>query len=209
MEPIFAGILGWLFGLVSALVLDWNKNQRQVKALKISLRFEADALAYRFASVAFNLAAKLGKRDARFANWFLPIETSYEGAEKIAGLSDVLRKLAAGDGQESDGQRISEDAFPGRGIRLRKYSTPALGAAVGQLSEFPAELQQRLLHLQHLIVIFQAVVDDIDEFGRMTFDQSLSQANRAAVDRNRRLAYETAFELAQRITDAAREVADT
>jgi len=171
MEPIFAAILGWLFGLVSALVLDWNKNQRQIKALRMLLQFEASALAYRFAGVGFNLAAKLGKLDARFATWFLPIETSYEGAEKIAGLGDVLRKLAAGAEQDSESQRVSEDAYPGRGIRLRKYSTPALDAAVGHLAELPPKMQQRLLHLQHLIVIFQAVVEDIDEFGRMTFDQ--------------------------------------
>jgi hypothetical protein len=208
MQSVLYILLGWLSGLFSTVLLEWNRDNRHVKSLRAALRFEVVSYRHRMAGVAFMLFTRsnqllLGDR----LNWLIGEFDAYHGPDRNEAFLETLcllrdhptesRVVAARFAEEAS------QASPG----LKKYPTPALDAAVAAVALFKPDEQTEILELRTLVSNFEAAVDEAWRFFEMTFNASLNDESRRRVNVNAEMAYSQIAQLCERIANQAARVA--
>ena len=186
--------LGWLFGLVSSLVLESNRRARLVKSLRRGLRFELSEAERQLAGVVWNIATKLGTADRELLEWVIAAYERYAGEEDISRDQSTLRALL-------EDPRALSTTFGKKWSILRHFPTPALDAAVAAISDFPENEQVAILQLRMLCTAYNGTVDDSGQFHRMTFDVP-AESHEAALN-NLKNAQQHVAKLGRKIVDRA------
>lgn len=172
-REIYFVALGWLFGLVSALVLEANRRARLVRSLRRGLLFELSEAELQIATIIFSVARKLGTADRELLEWTLGIHERYRGSQDVASDIIKLRSLR-------DDPRALSSTFSKKWSILKHYPTPALDAAVTAIADFSGTEQVALLELRSLFASYNSAVDQSAEFLRLTFDAT-TESHSAAI----------------------------
>lgn len=203
MENALFVALGWLAGILSSLVLEWNRERRIAKSLRTALLFELAEFRFRMAGVAFMLGARSGTFTPDRISWLIGEFESYKG---FASPKDVLEALRAMQEHPEEAQRVAKhfaaqasQASPG----LKKYPTPALDAAVAAVSLFKPAEQRQILELRTLVSNLESATDEAWRFFEKTFDSSLTANDRRRIDVNLETAYAQSAQICERIAKHA------
>jgi len=203
MENALYAALGWMFGLLSALVLEWNRRARTVAALRKAVAFECAEIAYRLANVVYGLSIRLGKADPELLNWLSEAYGRYHGRHRNPTVIETMAKLAANPEQACKDMETLRRNSPDKKPILQKYPAPALEAARLALSDLSKDDLLEVLEMLTLLSIFDRLVDDSREHFKMTFDQEASESNRIAIETNLNQTYAQALSVARQIVDLA------
>jgi hypothetical protein len=207
MENLLYALLGWVSGLFSSVLLEWNRDHRQVKSLREALHFEMVLFRYRMGDVVFLLAAKLGVLTPDVVAWLIKEFESYGGPDRDNELLEALRTMKSYPQRAAVLAAQSAAAARQKSLALKKYPTPALDAAIASVSLFTPDEQKDILELRARVANFDAIADEVWHFFQMTFDGSLNVQSRGAVESNIETAYRQALELCREMaTNASRLV---
>lgn len=203
MENVLYVALGWLAGILSSLVLEWNRDHRVTKSLRKALLFELAEFRFRMAGVVFMLGTRSGTLTPERIAWLIGEFESYKG---FASPKDVLDALRAMQEHPQEAQAVAKrfaaqasQGSPG----LKKYPTPALDAAVGSVSLFKPQEQRQILEMRTLVSNLESATDEAWKFFEKTFDGSLTANDRQRIDVNLETAYAQAAQICERIAKHA------
>lgn len=199
MQNLLLVTLGWLAGVFSSLLLEWNRATRTVKSLRKALEFELAEFRFRMAGVAFMLSARSGTLSQDQVAWLISEFKSYQGFAPTTQFLQALETMQQHPREaELVGRRFAAE-LQQASLGLKKYPTPALDAAVTSVALFTPHEQRYILELRTLISNLESATDESWRFFEMTFNSSLSGESRRRVDINLKVAYAQAAQLCQRI----------
>ncbi|HXP83286.1 MAG TPA: hypothetical protein VN841_01110 [Bryobacteraceae bacterium] len=194
---------GWVLGLASPLIWEWQKRRRRVKELKSSVIGELNELRYKMGWVALTVRMNRGNADAEFINWLDPIVQNYVGAETnpelVAGLKTLRELLLRNPG-------IGQQKRPLVGLGVKEYTLPLLDAHLGEISNFRVKFQSAVLAIKGHLDLFNQTVSYLRKLEDRTFDQSITGVNREAVMKNIDNGFVDLANRAKRIADLAGEL---
>src|SRR5437016_3653227 len=93
MDHVLYIILGWVSGLFSSVLLEWNRDNRKVKSLRIALKFEMVAFRHRMAGVVFMLSARGGTLTPERITWLINEFEAYSGPDRNEPVLEALRAM--------------------------------------------------------------------------------------------------------------------
>jgi hypothetical protein len=194
---------GWVLGLASPLIWEWQKRRRRVKELKSSIIGELNELRYKMGWVSLTVRMNRGNADAEFINWLDPIVQSYTGAETnpelVVGLKTLRELLLRNPG-------IGQQKRPLVGLGVKEYTLPLLDAHLSEISNFPVKFQSAVLAIKGHLDLFNQTVSYLRKLEDRTFDQSITGANREAVMKNIDNGFVDLANRAKRIADLVEEL---
>lgn len=207
MENILYALLGWLAGILSSFLLEWNRNRRITASLRVALQFEMVEYRYRMTGVVFMLASRSNALSPELINWLLGHFKAYPERGTHNEAVEALESLAANPAATKQSAAQFAASASQKTLGLKKYPTPALDAAVASVSLFTPKEQRAILEVRTLVSNYDSVVDEVWRFFERTFDSSLNDSNRAKIDKNLETAGTQALHVCQRIADHAAELA--
>jgi hypothetical protein len=202
MENAVYATLGWLFGLLAAVLLEYNRTRRTIASLRKAVQYELRELSNRYAAVAFTVALRIRAADQEFLSWFLNVQETYDGVARDEQIVESAR-LAAGRADQVDAaSRALYLQDPKKAPWLKKYPSPALDLALQQIADFTREEQELLLETKTLITMFEGTVDDTREFLRLGFDE-LPEEAKMILENNQLTLYIQALAFSRKIVSVA------
>jgi hypothetical protein len=202
MEVLYLAF-GWLAGLFSSLLLEWNRDHRTTASLRQALRFEMAEFRFRMAGVVFMLACRAGALTPERIQWLIAEFDGYKGFASPAGVLDALRTMQE---HPSEAKLVAKNfaaqlsqGSPG----VKKYPTPALESAVASVSLFRPDEQRLILEMRTLVSNLESATDEAWRFFEMTFNSSLTPNDRRRVEINLETAYSQVAQLCERIAKHA------
>ena len=141
-------ILGWIFGLLSPLIVDSIRRRRDIRDVRSSLRTEIHELHYRLACAAYYIEMRNGLVTRNSLEWLKPILQSYRGLNPVDGLQKSIDMQLALTDEELNAFVQSRKVDPGQGLSLKKYQLPLLDSKLTYLSMLSTKSQNQLLELK-------------------------------------------------------------
>lgn len=199
MEHFLYALLGWAAGVFSNLILEWNREKRQVGSLRKALQFEMKQYRNRMASIVYFLSVRSGALTADAVDWLIAEFEVFDAPDFKPDVLDALKEMKKHP-ETANAVSVSLAATAGqRSPGLKKYPAPALDAAVASVALFDPAEQTNILEARTLIANYEATVDEAWRFLEMTYDSSLTPENRQKVEANLELAYRRAVHVCRRI----------
>lgn len=183
-------ILGWLLGLLSHSVIEWNRSIRRADELRSSIALELDELKYRIAWGALAMFGRQQALDREVVDWFIGAVQEYKGVHAESKALSMLKEMTTLDDARLQAY-LAKLARPGRGANLKQFHLPLLSAAIGELSILPAESQRLALDVLRQIGMLNEEIQLSNDNFQRTFDTSITGGNRAILDSNIQLGYMT------------------
>ena len=199
-------VLGWLFGMLSPLIVDKARRERERKEVRVGIVTELLELQFRLAFVVYLLSIRHGTRDKEVINWLLPRVEQYPGArEEKAELIDGLKFLAARSDEEIKkltliGQSNDPKSF-------RKLAVPFLDSKLNYLSSFSVSFQYEILELRTDIGLYNEMVDEARLFFGLTFNPSSMDVNADVINSNLEQRHRSIEMYAKRIVEKVEKAA--
>lgn len=206
LENVAFAILGWLSALLSSMVLEWNRTKRAAGAIRRALVIELKELSNRYSLVAYQLAIRTSSLDQDLLTWLRVAHERYDGVNRNEKIVDVLKTLEAHPEQVARDIENMRALSPAKSLALKKYPAPALDAAIALLAELPPDEQALVLEIRTYLATFDMLVDDARQYHDMTFDESLAENNRSAVNMNLDSTYRNALDVCRAIVDLSTKV---
>jgi hypothetical protein len=194
-------IVGWLLGLLAAIIHDVIRERKTTARARQAIRVELEELRYRLAGVVYQVAGHAGMLDRSLAEWLQATASEYKGTYKREEKKLDLKPLLEATDEQISAMTMSLKAKPGKVLTFRKYQLPFFDANLNQLSSFTPQEQASLLDIRAQLHLFHDLVDDAHFFHQLTFDSSLSEANRGNVESNLREAHSLIAERAKGIAN--------
>lgn len=184
MDPLVADVikttsgvvLGWALGLASALLIEWWKKYKQVRAIKMAVSRELRELAHRLLFIVYVVERRQGNLNRQLLEWIQQQIQRYVGpnpSEKVlAAVGELLKKsdpeLAAFAAYEK--ANTPPSFFP---REEASYAT----AAVAQVHEFAPEYAVRLLDILSHVRMFNEARENGLYYFRLTFAPGVTTEN--------------------------------
>jgi len=139
---------GWLAGLFSSLLLEWNRDTRLLKSMRTALRFELVRFRYRMDGVVFMMSSQTGTLTPDRVAWLQKEFAIYEEPDKDG---NVVLALEALQQHPQQAQAVLANFAVTASLKspaLKKYPTPALQNAVSSIGLFSPANRKRFWNLQ-------------------------------------------------------------
>lgn len=175
-------VVGWVLGLIGSSITDFIRDWRRVRLFKRAVRTELQELRVRLVGVVFQVAAHFGRIDRNLLQWLEAAMEGYSGA-LVGQLVDFRPLLAATDEQLRE---MSDKLKATAGISLifRRYQLSFLDKHIDQLAHFDVAAQARLLDIRAQLGLLTEMVEEAQYFYRLTFQSSLADTAKDALDKN-------------------------
>jgi len=183
MEQIGFLVLGWLFGLLSPNVVDHIRRPYVRRELIGSILAELDEMRYTMASVAYAVKDHLFESSDEFLDWLLPVVRAYEGPRSSLQLAPTIEQLRA-VGESARLAMLRARAVPGRGLGLKEYGLPFTNAKASDMRICSLDFQRAVFSISGKVDMFNQQVRYLQRQAELTFDASLDEPNRSAVQDN-------------------------
>lgn len=197
---------GWVLGLLSSNIVEWQKHRRRQKKLTASINAEMRELKHRMAWVAMTIRMNRGTVDANFLDWLEPIIRNYEGPERTAELDELVSNLQAVRAALLEHPNVAQPRRENIGVALKEFTAPLLAAHMSEISESPVAFQSATLKVKAHLDLFNQAVAYMDKQERRTFDLSIIGNNREAVMANIEQGYTDLEKRARAIADAISQI---
>ncbi len=200
--------LGWLFGLLSPIVVDAIRRKRLKTDFANALTTELNQLRARLVGNVFDLSLNLGRLDWDLLQWARQaLRGIPEAAEKLdprAGVKEALKKLLEVDKAEFE-QTIQWLRSQGQqaqlSVLLGRWRLPFLESKLQEISVFANDKQRILLTVHEQVGHIDHRADEVRELLMMTFNPALSKGNRNRLLQNMEMHYEDICRRSQWVVD--------
>jgi hypothetical protein len=193
-------LLGWLMGLLAPAIVDRIRRNYRASELRKALTADLHELRFTMASVACSLRDHLASMPDDWLDWIEPVIRDYSGPEAnptTVKFLEGLRKIPT----EDRARFLLKDRKPMIGLALKEYGIPLLAANIGEISILPIPFQAAVLRIRGQVDFFNQDVVLLRKYFERTFDSSLSQENRHAVETNLEQGYENFSKRARGIVE--------
>lgn len=205
MENLLPLMLGWLLGLLSPGIAERIRRRHRQRDIIRSVLGELSELQYTLALVASKLRSHLAQETDDFLDWLIPIAEAYDGPAKRPALAGNLRKLRAfPEGARRDAALATPD--DGVGVGLPQYHLPFVESQSSEIAVCPIEFQRRVFRIKSQLDIFNQRIDYVRSQYEKTFDATIVDASREAVESNLTRGYEDLATQAEAIARAIGEI---
>lgn len=178
-QSIILILIGWLLGLLTPVIIDAIRDEKEAKAIKIALFTELQEFQYRLMLLVYRVEGKFGKLDKEFFQWAQTILIAYKGINS----SEVLLKTIGLLLKLTDEQMITYAQLtklhdkPNSGLELKKYPLSLLDLDLRFLSKFDPMLRAQILEVKTRIGFLNETVDDARYYFRLSFQEGISPTN--------------------------------
>lgn len=197
MRELLILLLGWLFGMLSPIIVDKIKQQRTNKAIKNAIINEMNDLEYRLMLFSFTIFAHVGRIKQDFLRWAVSVMAKYTGPYENKKMYEIMKKKSDLDDDEL-AQR-----FPAkkRGLRISKMKIPFTESRVDSLSCFSIDFQKSIISiLSQLTILNEEISFSMEDFAK-TFIPNITYENLTNILTN-------IYEGYDRMADRARNIVD-
>ncbi len=175
-------ILGWLFGLLSPLIVSRINRAYTKRELFDGIKTEIKECQFRTILIAYLLGARFGKYDREFLEWCLPYLEKYQGTESKEMTIKAIRGLL--DLKDKDIRKVNELRRleeKGRGLSLKKFHLPFLESKISEISCFKIELQNIIYEIISRVQLINEEIESAIRYFNMTFDSNVSDENQEII----------------------------
>jgi hypothetical protein len=171
-------ILGWLFGLLSPLIVNLIRRAYSKKELFNAIRTEIKECQIRVLYVTNLLGFRCGKFDKEFLNWCLSYFQNYKGVESIEdAIESIEYFLSVKDEDIENVLALKRAMEKNHGLSLKKFYLPFLDSKIDEVSFFNIELQNIIYDIKSRLQLINEEIDSTIAYFHMTFDSSMSHEN--------------------------------
>jgi hypothetical protein len=207
-QSILFLLLGWLFGLLSPIIIDEIRRRRSLKQAKIAILSELTEVHFKLASTAYIIAKSFGKWDRKFLIWLKAIMDSYTGQYADQGINKHINELLALSDKELAKTAKLAKAHAFKALALKEFQTPVLDTQIRTLSMFSSDLQNLLIEIKAQVGLLNQHIELSHFYFQKTFDSGLSPLNYKIIDKNLKDAYIQACEKIKDIADLITRYSD-
>ena len=209
---IFYLLLGWILGLLSALIspilVDKIKKHFNKKEFKAGIFAELKELKYRLAVNVFQIISKYGTLDKDLLNWLRPLVEESKGTYSKDSL-DAIEKLLKFNDEHFKTLNEYAKLHALSAISLKKYHLPFLDSKIGELSLFDMEFQNKIFEIRAQISFLNENIEQSQFFYEKTFDSTLNIENHKIINQNLRDSYQNISNNAKVIIDLISKLTGT
>jgi hypothetical protein len=162
MQELGYAVVGWLAGILSAVIFDIIQRGRLAKSLRKALGWEIEELRYGLAIDALWLIsfANLDRDDELFG-WIAQVHATYAGIERDPAIT-LEAELWLTSPERRTPRRVAPSVPLGRRIVMAsRRPTPALDRSVQNLEIFSQPQQVQMLALQLHMARAQLFIDSL------------------------------------------------
>ncbi len=199
-QSILLLVLGWLFGLLSPVIVDAIRRRRQTAQIKSAIIVELTEVRLKLALNAFNMAMRFGASDKAMYEWIKSFLEIYSGPSADPQIIKAANEMLS----QPDNMSIIAShfrAFSNKSPSLRRYYTPVLDSQVAKFAIFSQGIQNFLIEIRMQLGYLNEIVDQAQFFYQKGFDSSLSDENSTIIKNNLNETY-------QKFGEKSRSVAD-
>jgi len=179
----FSILFGWLLGICGTLILEYYRIIRKRNSIIKSLYVELENIHFIISNIIILIGLKLIKLDKELITRIETSITSYKEGENKIILSNRIQKFKNKSDKELKEFCISQ--YKGNiSNEYKKYSLPLLSTYLNTLYILPDTTQQLLSELYSKLETVNQTIESHWYFFTKTFDQSLSEQDRIAVENN-------------------------
>ncbi len=188
-EKIIFILLGWSLGLLSPIVLDWNKSKKDKAVFKDTFKNELDEIKYRFAIGVMDLKMHLGELDQELLKWLYPIVVNYKGSRpQENSIKFINDSLALSEDQlKRNVKKYARNQFE-KGLNLRKHYISVLETNF-PMHYFDVKTQNYLLDIRMRMRWMNEEVENSSYYFQLTFNEEITGINRKIVENNLKDSY--------------------
>lgn len=168
--------LGWLGGVLSPVLVEKVRAQRELTTVAAALKDELDEIGYRLALASHRVHQHFGSTDRAHLEWLKTRLSAYRGKEPTQNIAKYVEAQLAWSDEQMRAHAMHEAAPDGKTLMLSKFSMPFADARVPGWHLLPAAVRVDLLAIQGDI----RLLNDAVEMSRFYFQQtfgSLSTEN--------------------------------
>lgn len=187
---IIAVVVGWLLGILSTPIVEWLKERRLRKQLRLGILTELSEVRVRLAMSVFTVSNRFGEVDGKLLDWFSAAIVEYQGMHPTPEIKKILDKHGTLTDEQLKQLYAATNTIPS----FKKVRLPYLDSKIGALSLLEEPTQAILFEIRTKVDIVNEIIEDIQFYHKLTFDSSIVESNHEKVSGN--------------LNDAIRQVGD-
>jgi hypothetical protein len=193
--------LGWLFGILSQIVILWNIRSHNKKDVRVLIFSELKDTAFRLTASCHKIQAHLGITDKETLAWRAAMYRKYgdESTNKINNELDEKLKEVTNEQVKLASYILKAEKT--MGLSLKKCQLFSTGSMLDNLHLFNAKFQKNLIDIKFLINVLNEEIENGIYFHRLTFDASAMNINGDIIFGNMKSAYEKIMKIEKQIVD--------
>ncbi len=183
LDPFLALLIGWVFGVATHMIIEWNRRLRRSTDLRKGILAELDEVRYGLAWAVLYIAGHLEQLDRVTFQWIQPIIEKYRGSNADPAILPLIeRARALPDDQLA--ATFKDWAQPGQGMFQKRVRLPLLSAALHDLPLLPGSFQRLALEALRQVEAINEEIEFANANFARTFDSSITGSNRMALESN-------------------------
>jgi len=194
-------ILGWLFGLLSPVIVDEIRRRRQAAQIRSAILVELTEVRLKLASTAFMMAMRYGTWDRPMLEWIKSIFDLYSGPYADPEIIRVTTEMLSHPDADLSAIAKHGKAPLHKALSLRKYITPVLDSQVANVVIFSSGTQNLLIEIRTQLAFLNEIVEQAKFFYQKSFDSGLSPKNYQIIQDNLNDGYHKLGEKARSVAD--------
>jgi hypothetical protein len=181
---IVTALLAWLLGLLTPQIVDTIRRRHDRGRVGKAIATELREIGERLAAGAYYIWSRHGILSTERVEW---AASMLEGAQYHPRHNRIARnlRLILEQGPQKlerlNANVAADHQRRNRLIRAKRIETPYLTSVLARLDIFPTGTRQSLLGIDAQIKIYNEIVEECREYGRLTFNESVTGDNRQAV----------------------------
>ncbi|MCR4334767.1 MAG: hypothetical protein NUV47_03530 [Patescibacteria group bacterium] len=172
-------VLGWLFGLLSPIIVDAIRNRRESIIIKKALISELQEFRYRLMLNVYIIESKHGKLDHEFFEWAQTILSRYTSINSSGSLLKAIGPLLklTKDEMASYSEMAKQQRKSNSGISLKKHSLSILNTNMVVLARFDSIFQSQLLEVRTRMGFLNEIADEARYYYKLSFQNGITSEN--------------------------------
>lgn len=196
-------ILGWLFGILSPVLVSKIRDERESVEFKSAIMSELEEIKYRLILARWQIESKYGHPNHDFYNWAQSVLSNYKGINSGESLLKATAKLLKLSKNELDQYTEVSKALKSSnsGLTLKKHALSIINSNIGMLSKFEPLFRGQVLEIKTRLEFMNEMIDDARFFYKLSFQNQISTNNYEIADKNMKNTYKLYSERAKDIVD--------
>lgn len=199
-------LLGWILGLLSPLILDNIRKNKQKKEILYGILTELKETKKVLVATAMGMNMRFGNYDREFIKWLHSHADIFGKEDPEKRMLEIFEKQLNYTEEEIAELDMTAKILKGGGVTLKSVNLPFLDSKISQLSLFDISLQNQLLHLRYHINSLNEEMEQARYYYRMTFDSSLTEENFHIISSNLEVSYRNVGKFSKQLVDKIDEI---
>jgi len=200
-QSILFLIVGWLFGLLSPVIVDEIRRRRQASKIRSAVLVELTEVRLKLASDAFMMAMRFGTWDRPMLEWFKSIFDLYSGSYADPKIIKATNEMLSRPDSDLSAIANHFKAPLHKALSLRSYFTPVMDSQVANFVIFNAGTQNLLIEIRTQLTFMNEIVEQAQFFYQKSFDSGVSEENVKIIQNNLNETYQKLGEKAHSVAD--------